>query len=38
MDFSQYKQNYKDEGEYLKQKQNVLKIVERNIDRRISKL
>ncbi len=38
MDFSQYKQNYKNETQFNQQKNRVVNIVEKNIDSRISKL
>ncbi len=38
MDFSQYRQNYKTDAEFNQQRNNVVNIVEKNIDSRISKL
>ena len=38
MDFSQYKKNYKTEAAFNQQRQNVINIVKKNIDGRISKL
>ncbi len=38
MDFSQYKQNYKDQNQFIQQRNKVIDIVEKNIDARISKL
>jgi len=38
MDFSQYRQNYKTEAEFNQQRTNVVNVVKRNIDWRISKL
>ena len=38
MDFSQYKQNFKNEAEFNQQRNQVVNIVEKNIDSRISKL
>jgi hypothetical protein len=38
MDFSQYKQNYKNEAQFNQQRNNVVNIVTKNIDGRISKL
>jgi len=38
MDFSQYKKNYKTEAEFNQQRKNVIGIVKKNIDGRISKL
>ncbi len=38
MDFSQYKKNYKTDAEFNQQRKNVIGIVKKNIDSRISKL
>ena len=38
MDFSQYRQNYKNDAQFNQQRNNVVNIVKKNIDWRISKL
>jgi hypothetical protein len=38
MDFTQYKRNFKNNAEFEQQRKNVVNIVKKNIDGRISKL